>query len=234
MTDRPTTTHEHVFLLSKSGRYFYDAEAVKEPVTGNTHSKGPTPRGDMPKTVEMGKGIKNNTSFSAAVWWPVETRNRRSVWTIATQSYKEAHFATFPEKLVKIPILAGTSPQACEHCGSPWARVVEKTPIPEHIKTEFERQRQRTKELYGRTDGHVGTGRPKFIRESETTGWRPTCKCENSEGSGKCVVFDPFMGSGTVAQVALELGRDYLGIEASTEYIELAEVRSAQRALFSV
>src|SRR5690606_26586117 len=57
-------------------------------------------------------------------------RNRRSVWTIATQPFPEAHFATFPEKLVEPCILAGTSPKACPKCGAPWERVVERDVLP--------------------------------------------------------------------------------------------------------
>jgi hypothetical protein len=53
------------------------------------------------------------------------TRNARSVWTIATMPYPQAHFATFPEELARRCILAGSSPRACEHCGAPWERVTE-------------------------------------------------------------------------------------------------------------
>jgi len=64
-------------------------------------------RGVTPKSAEPGSGIKANASFHAATVDLVETRNRRSVWTVATQPYKEAHFATFPQKLIEPCIKAG-------------------------------------------------------------------------------------------------------------------------------
>jgi len=79
VTDRPTKAHEYLFLLTRSQRYFYDAEAIKEPVSGTAH-----PRGDG-----------------------VSTRNKRDVWTVQTYPYDEAHFATFPPALIRPCILAG-------------------------------------------------------------------------------------------------------------------------------
>jgi site-specific DNA-methyltransferase (adenine-specific) len=105
VTDRPTKAHEYLFLLSKSERYYYDAEVIKEEVTGGAHSRG---NGVNPKCAEMGTGIKQNSSFSAAVADLVSSRNKRSVWTIPTQPFPEAHFATYPEKLVEPCILAGS------------------------------------------------------------------------------------------------------------------------------
>jgi len=118
--DRPTTSHEYIFLLSKSAVYHYDAEAIKEPVTGNAHSRG---HGVNPKAKQSDTGVgwgyvgspkwrrkprcKQNTSFSAACSGLVSTRNKRTVWKIPTQPFPGAHFATFPEKLVLPCILAG-------------------------------------------------------------------------------------------------------------------------------
>src|SRR5208283_2905831 len=73
-TDRPTKSHEFIFLLAKQERYFYDADAIREPL------RDPNPDG----------------------------RNKRTVWTVATQPYAEAHFATFPEDLIKPCIMAGS------------------------------------------------------------------------------------------------------------------------------
>lgn len=103
VTDRPTKAHEYIFLLSKSERYYYDAEAVKEPATSPLNSRLPAPRGSEPYAVASGVGRtpqlftrKNDGS-----------RNRRTVWTLATQPYKGAHFATFPEKLIEPCVKAG-------------------------------------------------------------------------------------------------------------------------------
>jgi DNA modification methylase len=127
VTDRCTKAHEYLFLLSKSARYYYDAEALKEPVTGNAHARGvgvnpkayKTPDGwDTSKGAgghgsihrtgrEKGK-VKQNESFSKAITGLVDNRNKRSVWTIPSSPYKDAHFATFPANLVKPCVLAGT------------------------------------------------------------------------------------------------------------------------------
>ncbi len=84
VTDRCTKSHEYMFLLTKSARYFYDAEAIKEDVTGNAHARG---NGVNPKCTEPGSGIKQNSSFSGAVNELVSIRNKRSVWTVATSPF---------------------------------------------------------------------------------------------------------------------------------------------------
>jgi DNA modification methylase len=131
--DRPTKAHEYIFLLSKSPRYYYDQEATLEPVSENTHARvsqdvaaqigsqranGGT-RSDRPmkavvrhvpgakaKQVAAGSGIKQNSDFVSAVSLLVAKRNKRSVWTVTTCGYREAHFATFPPKLIEPCILA--------------------------------------------------------------------------------------------------------------------------------
>jgi DNA modification methylase len=120
VTDRPTKSHEYIFLLTKSERYFYDAEAVKE--AGETGSWTAMP----PIGGIKHPGNNGNATYSGNTPPSNGTRNRRTVWTIATQPYSEAHFATYPEKLVEPCILAGTSEKGCcPECGKPWERVVE-------------------------------------------------------------------------------------------------------------
>jgi site-specific DNA-methyltransferase (cytosine-N4-specific) len=188
--DRCTKAHEYLFLLTRSDKYFYDQAAVLEPVSPNTHARlsqdvqaqigstrangGAKTNGNMkavgrkvyPGTgVGFGRGydaepkarVKNNASFDQAMAIMPSERNRRSVWTIATQSYSGAHFATFPEALVEPCILAGSRPGD--------------------------------------------------------------------------VVFDPFMGSGTVASVAQRLGRRWLGAELNPDYIALQAERTRQPGL---
>jgi DNA modification methylase len=102
--DRPTKAHEQVFLLTKSKRYYYDADAVREPATnrpaGNKTHKGKTAyeQGDQRHRTKV--GLVNTK--------PTAWRNRRSVWTVATQPFPEAHFAVFPERLVEPCVLAGS------------------------------------------------------------------------------------------------------------------------------
>lgn len=113
--DRPTRAHETLFLFTKSVKYWYNADAIKEETTGNAHPRGKavgknskihkthTPKSGQPK-------IRYNESFSKAVASLVQDRNARTVWTIATAACSEAHFATFPEELPKRCILAGCPP----------------------------------------------------------------------------------------------------------------------------
>ena len=103
--DRCTKAHEYIFLLTKSPRYYYDAEAVKEPAgeKGNANSfrGGAYCNGNINNNT-MGKRIVTGNSKSLS-----GRRNKRSVWLVSTHSYKGAHFATFPPKLIETCILAG-------------------------------------------------------------------------------------------------------------------------------
>lgn len=188
--DRCTKAHEYLFLMTRSERYYFDQEAILEPVSPNTHARlsqnvqaqigserangGAKSNGNMKavgRKVYPGNGVgfghgydeapkgrvKNNASFDEAMAIMPTERNRRSVWTIPTQSFKGAHFATFPEALVEPCILAGS-------------------------------------------------------RAGD-------------------IVFDPFMGSGTVASVAQRLGRRWLGAELNPEYIALQAERTRQPGL---
>jgi DNA modification methylase len=129
--DRPTRAHEYVFLLSKKARYWYDADAIREPakfplrtpdangstITGGAHSRHTLgenlPERERRTDKQRGHGRRHD-GFNDR--WDAMTKeeqqamgaNKRSVWTIATQPTKEAHFATFPEALVRPCILAGS------------------------------------------------------------------------------------------------------------------------------
>lgn len=125
--DRTTPAHEMIYMLSKKSRYYFDQEAILEPVSPNTYARlsqdvqnqvgsmrangGTKSNGPMKavsrKVAEPGSGVKNNSSFDAAMAIMPTMRNPRSVWTIAPKGFKEAHFATFPPDLIKPCILAG-------------------------------------------------------------------------------------------------------------------------------
>jgi DNA modification methylase len=146
--DRCTKSHEYIFMLSKSARYWYDAEAVKEPATTAGGAAGYA--GYSARATAMGRKPSGNekpgvSAINAA------TRNLRSVWPIATSPFPEAHFATFPPEI----------PERCIKAGCP-------------------------------------------------------------KGG---VVLDPFFGAGTTGLVALRLGREFIGIELSPEYCEMAKRR---------
>ena len=106
VTDRCTKAHEYLFLLTKSARYYYDAEAVREMVSEKTVWTYPHTNGKA----NQGYAGVNTPSSTIRVEPEDGKRNRRSVWTIATQPYSGAHFATFPPKLIEPCILAGSRP----------------------------------------------------------------------------------------------------------------------------
>lgn len=111
VTDRCTKSHEYIFLLSKSQKYYYDHEAIKEPIAESTKEFGggkngwgksninhATPQGTHGPSLR-GEGRCGESSDG--------TRNKRSVWTVTTKPFSEAHFATFPEELINPCVLAG-------------------------------------------------------------------------------------------------------------------------------
>ena len=107
VTDRCTKAHEYVFLLSKSPRYFMDPEGMKEPVAASTVARLAQPN----LAAQLGSDrVPGKTNGNMKAVGNGETRNRRSVWTVATRPYKGAHFAVFPPALVEPCILAGSRP----------------------------------------------------------------------------------------------------------------------------
>jgi DNA modification methylase len=223
VTDRPTAAHEHVFLLTKSARYFYDADAVREEVTGNAHPRG---NGVTPKSTVPGLGIKANSSFHAAVAELVDSRNLRNVWTLATEPYAEAHFATFPTALAERCIKAGTSERGCcGACGAPWVRQTERVATGRTQKMadgwDTGDSAHGTRHRNGREAGERGIP----VTANVTTGWMPSCRCNTP--AVPCAVLDPFAGAGTTLLVADRLQRDAVGIELSGAYVEMARRRIA-------
>jgi DNA modification methylase len=105
VTDRPTKSHEYIFLLAKSARYYYDSEAIKEPSTGQTGLAADFKRTSKDHVIPNQSVAQHRDERESRL--DNGSRNRRSVWTIATQPYPDAHFATFPEDLIKPCILAG-------------------------------------------------------------------------------------------------------------------------------
>ena len=220
VSDRPTKAHEYVFLMTKSARYFYDADAIRE-------------KYESPKEAPRDKSVEGyNESMPNGRWSPGERdyyssggRNRRTVWEIATQPTPEAHFATFPEALVEPCIKAGTSERGCcAKCGAPWERVVEKPIAPKEMFTNTRQDDGFIVQRGFHKEGTpVGSGSKyqKWLNENptKTTGWQPTCKC--NADTAPCVVLDPFGGSGTTAKVARDLKRDSIMIELNPAYVKI-------------
>ena len=154
--DRCTKAHEYIFLLSKSQKYYYDHEAIKEESI-NTPEQQEAKRNKQEHKGQRDNGDMRHTTAGFTKTGIYEKRNKRSVWTVTTKPYEGAHFAVFPSDLIEPCILAGAP---------------------------------------------VGG-----------------------------LVLDPFMGSGTTAQVAQNLGRKYLGCELNTDYKPLQDKRLRQQAL---
>jgi DNA modification methylase len=193
--DRPVRAHEYLFLFSKEPRYFYDPEADREF----------DPTDDMDKkTRARDSGLRGGHA-------------RRSVWSIPTQRYRQAHFATFPERLVEPCVLAGTATAGCcPACGKPWRRrVCVSYRNPGNRSSNGPRSVERRDESAG--------FRARLIRVLDGEVWEPSCACGRERVP--CTVLDPFAGSGTTLAVARRLGRRGIGIELSTGYVELARER---------
>jgi len=109
--DRCTKAHEYVFLLSKSERYYFDSEAIKEPATSNASGAAASFKrsGSKREQTIPGQGYGTHRPDREDVAYN-ETRNKRSVWNVATRPYSGAHFATFPPALIEPCILAGSRP----------------------------------------------------------------------------------------------------------------------------
>jgi len=210
-TDRPTKSHEYVFLLTKSAKYYYDATAVKEPNAPATVERGKyhwCKPGNKASRYQEHNGLNRDDQF------PVHSsgRNLRTVWTIPTEANPLAHFATFPRRLVEPCILAGSSERGvCPSCGAPWARAVEK---------------QSHGSWHDHSDDAV-TGQSKAIMPNhdylpaKTTAWRPTCSCPAADPV-PAIVLDPFSGTGTTGIVAVMHGRAYVGLELNREYLKMS------------
>ena len=150
--DRCTKSHEYIFLLSKSPKYYFDAEAISEPIAESTVKR--CMNGDLPRF--GGSKYGDNPAAEARTksgkeYEPKARKNKRDVWSVSTNGFKGAHFAVFPEELVRPCILAG------------------------------------------------------------------------APAGG--VALDPFFGSGTVGAVAIQEGRNFIGIELNPEYVSIAQNR---------
>lgn len=229
---RPTTSHEFVFQFSKSSRYFCDVEGSKELVSGNAHSRG---NGLHPKSVELDPGTsrdnrpKQNTSFSGNVCDMVEKRNVRSVFRIAPEGFKGAHFACYPTELVRRCLVAAVSPGgACGECGTCFSPVVESCRRPTRPGNESKIGRVADDDGSPYEDHHgtiVGNRAPlRHTTVTKIVDYRASCGC-GCNSVRRPIVLDPFAGSCTTGQVAINMGCEFIGIEAKRSYAELGVKR---------
>ncbi len=246
--DRPNRTHEQIFVLSKSRHYFYDRTAVLEKGSSNTH-----PRRGVGKNSRMAvsRDTKHRGEVKHRNWEGIgdssvtEMRNLRSVWTFPSEPSKHSHFATFPRRIPRLAILAGTSEHGCcPACGEPYTRVLEAREkgtdlhTNQALKTAGVRRmakHQSAGALHAMNGnpthkGQAGPGaHPKqALPPPVTIGWKPGCDCGStvqqtlfapaSYEPVPCVVLDPFSGAGTTSIEASRLGRSFHGIELSAQY----------------
>jgi hypothetical protein len=247
--DRCTKAHEYIFLLTKNARYFMDMEAVKEAQSEGTFARfgnGKAPRLTTTKAIASEAGtVLANADYKNATpdaILPDGMRNLRSVWTIASQGFPGAHFATFPLEIPERCIRAGTSLKGCcPECGAPWRRVTESKRVPtrpgtnskvrvpkgwgqgDEPRTAVEFQTPQA-EAARREALEVGNrDEYRHVTETVTTGWKPTCA--HAAEPIPCTVLDPFAGAATTLLAAQRLGRNGIGIELNPEYAAMGEKR---------
>jgi DNA modification methylase len=208
VTDRPSTSHEYIFLLTKRPRYYWDNEAVKEQAAEPTRTRLDKFGGAAHR--ERGQHSEGGLFTGAS------TRNLRTVWNIATAPYSGAHFATWPPALVERMVKAGSSEHGvCPTCGAPWRRVVDKGEPVNATRNPNDVQPYPAGNGYNNGNGATTLHK---VREVKTVEWRPTCAHADA-APVPAIVLDPFCGSGTTLLVARQLGRIGLGFDLSETYL---------------
>lgn len=243
--DRPSSSREDVFMLTKTDRYFYDDFAVSEESSPNTNSRISTAaqlRGAIrvpvladPKMEVAGSGVKNNNSMDAAMAIMPARRNLRNVWFINPEPLKIKHFAAFPTRLASRCIQASTSEAGCcRACGAPFRRLVEKgAPDAAHMAAcgadstgVYAGEPQKDYDSAGAQNASDTKRRIlEGMRTKVTVGWEATCTCNALGQPVPAIVLDPFSGAGTTALAATRLGRDAIGIDLNGSYNDLAATR---------
>lgn len=169
VSDRCTKSHEYIFMLTKGPTYYYDAEAIKTESLDPIDDRG-SRDGQKRRPTQLIAGIRNSGIYPKS--------NKRTVWTVTTKPFAEAHFATFPPDLIVDCIKAGSSEHGCcSGCGAPWERIVEskKSFVSGSGKSGNEIHGKNGKDLQG--GGTTGDIRKGPVLTTTTTGWEPTCEC---------------------------------------------------------
>jgi DNA modification methylase len=240
VTDRPATAVEYVFLLSKSSKYFWDADAVRVPNSAGSFARY-KPGEAIPTFNKQGGSDRATPTFKAG---QVYGRNRRnSDWfmeswqgllldddgdplalVVNPAPFTGSHFATFPPKLVEPMIKASTSEKGqCPECGAPWVRTTERVDSGRTQKMadgwDTGAGGHNTIHRNGREAGESGV--PVMV--SQTTGWRPSCS--HTAEPVPQTILDPFGGAGTVGLVADRLQRNAILCELKPEYADMGSAR---------
>ena len=218
VTDRCTKSHEYIFLMAKSVKYYFDNDAIKENSTSfvaGTETSirfGGNKYGDLEEQLHRTKSGNEYTDSGK--------RNKRSVWTVSTRPFKEAHFATFPPELIEPCVLASTSHFGmCAECKAPYKRIVERGEIPDRTTRD-----NTLGVIRGRDKPTRLNSVDMAVIPTETTGWGKTCNC-TTDAVEPCVILDPFSGAGTTGVVAIKHSRCYIGTELNPDYVEMSRKR---------
>lgn len=234
VVDRPTKSHEYIFLLTKSKTYYYDLEAIKTIAinpeddrrriaqqhannksnpTDLVNGLRPRKSGNLERKDRPGAPEDTGKHQMGSVPYEGVTANKRTVWSVAIKPFKEAHYAVFPEALIVDCIKAGSSEGGkCMECGSPFLRLVKKE-YKKHENWFGDKQNVRN------SRGKAGSSYNEIV-SVKTEGWKPSCNCSTAHKPD--VVLDPFMGAGTTALVAKKLGRQFIGVELNPENVKLS------------
>ena len=235
--DRCTKAYEHIFMLTKKTKYYYDYYATLETALYDGRKDTKYKGGD--KDMACGAherwqyknlqydGQQPNTMHLKRLQgeeYQSPVGNPRNVWLINTKPFKGAHYAVFPPELVRLPILAGTSEKGhCPKCGARWERALERADkrhwterndYKSGEKYNFEYLETRQSNQVGRNDAPAAFNSPDLI----DLGWQPTCDCGLEPVPD--IVLDPFCGSGTTLMVAKEMGRQAIGLDLSFQYLD--------------
>lgn len=205
--DRFTVDFEKLYFFTKNKKYWFEKQY------------GPHQSSAKQINSQKTKGIKETTYatnkiYSGGVGYGEHGKNKRCVWKIPTKPFPEAHFAVYPPSLIETPIKAGCPEFICKQCKKAMIKMFDKKIIYKNYKHPA-----------GKQFNTYSTNAPRWESEIKYTGYT-NCKCNVGFTSG--IVLDPFMGAGTTALVAKQLGRNYVGIELNPEYIEIANKRLAK------
>lgn len=226
-------------------KYFYDAEAIREPASdkgnrksfrgGGVYTEGQSFDNSSPaknktrgntKQEEVGKATYTDLNRSGRGHGP--TANKRDVWKIPTTQRKERHFASFPDRLVEEVLKAGSSEGGCcPRCGAPYFRKVRRIASTMNIRVRDGKKgiisdKSGLGVQYQASEDEIAQYGPEEEGTCETLGWAPTCDCDAGDPI-PCTVMDPFCGRGTVLVVGRRLGRSGIGIDLNPDYCQMVK-----------
>ena len=208
--DRPTSSHEKIWLITKNKKYYYDAASIKEPLAASSIPRLNQNIKNQRGSARAHAGGKTNGPMKAVNLG--SKRNKRNVWTVTTKPFRGAHFATFPKDLIEPCIKAGCPEKVCSKCKTPYIKIKEKI-------GEFQRRWSKNNQ---ENSPYEKQGSMQNLYKDK--GCKKDCKCETDKFESG-IVLDPFAGAGTTGLVAKENNRAAILIELNGEYLAMAKKR---------